>query len=97
MSSETFTIEQVRLLEEAVLCFSKESSRKLMESERVPLQSAAVKTQIQENRKVLDQQLDDLALIRAKLITLRHYIQAESNPQAVAEESSNQSNSSEEE
>jgi hypothetical protein len=74
MSSETFTIEQVKLLEDSVLCMSKESSRKLQDSDRIPLQSQIVKSQIEESKAALNKQLDDLALIRAKLITLRHFI-----------------------
>jgi hypothetical protein len=74
MSSETFTIDQVKLLEDSVLCMSKESSRKLQDSDRIPLQSQIVKSQIEESKAALNKQLDDLALIRAKLITLRHFI-----------------------
>lgn len=71
MSTSTFTLAEVLLLEESVASHDAEVFRKIKEQDRIPTSSPTIHNQVKASKESLSKTQDDLAMIRAKLITLR--------------------------
>lgn len=89
MPENTFTLADLQLLEDAVLCLNTETSRRLQDQDRVPASNPVVTSQINQTRTELRTRIDKLALLRAKLITERDALSqpAESEPEEENSES----------